>query len=315
MKTLFLKIFALYFGTIIFAAGYFYFADGYTDAFYLRFATPKQTSLILGSSRAAHGIVPDIINEKLNSSGRNISIFNYSFALGYSSFGPAYYSSIKKKLLSGIEKGIFIIEVNPWSISEYRNSEEDSTKFDENFLPTGKLDKVDEKPNFQYLIDHYDQAYINILINKIKNMELFKKKINTSELHKDGWFEVSVRMDEKSLKKREKKTLYKYTVSYPEINEFSPIRFEYLKKTISYLKERGDVYLVRLPVHDEILLSENKYMADFNDKMISLSEEFSVVYFNLSDSTKNVLFSDGNHLWKESSKNISGIIADKIVEQ
>ena len=41
----------------------FSLADGATDAFYLKFATPKQSSLIVGSSRAAQGIIPNIIND------------------------------------------------------------------------------------------------------------------------------------------------------------------------------------------------------------------------------------------------------------
>jgi len=57
-------------------------ADGNTDPFYIRFTTPKQASLILGTSRAAQGLQPAVINEI----GKT-QLFNYAFTLGQSPFG------------------------------------------------------------------------------------------------------------------------------------------------------------------------------------------------------------------------------------
>ena len=37
--------------------------NGYTDPFYLRFTTPKNNNLIIGTSRAAQGIQPEIIRK------------------------------------------------------------------------------------------------------------------------------------------------------------------------------------------------------------------------------------------------------------
>ncbi|MBN2858303.1 MAG: hypothetical protein JXN63_07870 [Candidatus Delongbacteria bacterium] len=314
MKAFITKIFTLYLLTGLSVILLFSFADGNTDAFYIRFSSPLQKSLIIGSSRAAQGIVPSIINDELEKTVPNPMLFNYSFALGYSSFGPAYYNSIKRKLDTDSKNGIFIIEVNPWTISENFKTVEDTTKFFENNLPTGSLKDVTSRPNFRYFLDFYDQSYIMIIINRIKNIPYLSKNLNTSFLHDDGWFEVSVRMDEKSMKSREKKTIDKYVNVAPVSYKYSNIRYEYFKKTLQYLTIIGSVYLVRLPVKEDIVISENKYMPDFNDKMLSVSEQFGAKFIDLSDSNKNVQFTDGNHLWKESGKKISLDIARDILK-
>ena len=36
-------------------------ADGYSDAFYLKFTSSKKSNLILGTSKAAQGLQPDVL--------------------------------------------------------------------------------------------------------------------------------------------------------------------------------------------------------------------------------------------------------------
>ena len=62
----------------------FSFANEQNDPFYIRFTTPEQSSLILGTSRAAQGILPAVLNEKLS---RN-DFFSYSFSGNISPYGP-----------------------------------------------------------------------------------------------------------------------------------------------------------------------------------------------------------------------------------
>ncbi|HLV40385.1 hypothetical protein [Xanthomarina sp.] len=92
----------------------FSMADGTTDAFYKKLSSQKQTSLIVGSSRAAQGIHPNIIDSVYGSN----SIYNYGFTISASPYGKAYYTSILSKLKRKEEKGVFIIAVTPWSLSE-----------------------------------------------------------------------------------------------------------------------------------------------------------------------------------------------------
>lgn len=60
-------------------------ADGYTDPFYIRFTTPKQNNLILGTSRAAQGLQPDVFKDILET-----DVYNYAFTVTHSPYGPTY---------------------------------------------------------------------------------------------------------------------------------------------------------------------------------------------------------------------------------
>ena len=179
----------------------FFCADGHTDAFYLRFASPRQSSLILGTSRAAQGINPSAMNSIL----QNNNIYNFSFSVAHSPYGPVYLESIKRKIKMNAKNGIFILTVDPWSIScEYGNPE-DSLTFRERGLALGKIKIVDMCPNIPYLIISYNQPYINLLLYKKDNAEL---------LHENGWLEINVPMDSISVAKRTRIKIehYKKTV-------------------------------------------------------------------------------------------------------
>lgn len=72
----------------------FSMADGTTDAFYNKFSSPKQASLIVGGSRVAQGIQPNIIDSVYGSN----NIYNYGFTISGTPYGEAYYKSISRKL-------------------------------------------------------------------------------------------------------------------------------------------------------------------------------------------------------------------------
>lgn len=104
----------------------FSMADGATDAFYSKFASPKQTSLIVGSSRAAQGIHPHIIDSVYGSQ----NIYNYAFTISGTPYGKAYYNSIVRKLNKTSKNGVFIIGVTPLTLSEYKfNTKKQHCKF------------------------------------------------------------------------------------------------------------------------------------------------------------------------------------------
>ena len=93
----------------------FFIADGRSDSYYTRFTTGTQHSLVIGTSRAAQGINPQVLDEIIYKNNEH-HFFNYSFSLFDSPFGPAYYKSITKKLNPVVTDGIFIIAVDPWSV-------------------------------------------------------------------------------------------------------------------------------------------------------------------------------------------------------
>ena len=290
----------------------FFKADGHTDPFYVRFTAPKQTSLILGTSKAAQGLRPSILNEKLN---RN-DIFNYAFTLRISPYGPVYLESIKNKLKKNSNGGIFILAVDTWSIFTDTDTPNNPETFKENsrFLP--KITIPDANPNINYLLSGYEDMYVKILYNKsfmflndngwlevyINN---YKNKLISTTTHRSFYFDSlrHVKHFEASITRYLNKTkTYKY----------SQLRLEYLKKTIKFLKTRGEVYLVRLPVHNDMIEIENSIMSDFNSTMTTISNDFSIDYYDLTYLNSSCNFNDANHLNRESTTFVSKELAKKI---
>jgi len=275
-------------------------ADGYTDPFYIRFTTPKQNSFVLGTSRAAQGIQPMVLNKILNRD----DIFNYSFTIAHSPYGPMYFNSIIRKFDNKTADGIFIITVDPWSICSKTNNPNDTTIFRELENPILNARYVDLNPNITYLLENYSQSFLSIL----------KRSDNSMFLHNDGWLEVNINMDSISVAKRTKRKIRSYKINELPVFSYSEKRFEYLIKTIDYLQKYGEVYLCRLPIHPSMMDIERSLMPEFNLKMKNISNKFGIEYFDLTYLNQELYYTDGNHLSKESGAKVSKIIANEICE-
>lgn len=287
------------------------FADGTTDAFYLRFTSQKQSSLIIGTSRAAQGIVPHNIDSVFNS---NDKIYNYAFSINNSPFGRAYFNAIKEKLDNSTTNGLFLISVDPWSILEEKNTE--ITDIDRNSI-FNKMHFFNLGPNIEYLYRNYRKGWGRIILDKIifkvlKNNAEKVKNINGSWafLHNDGWLEVSTNMNRKYVQKNTKKKVSSY-LKMMENKVFSDYRFDYLVKIINYLNQYGKVYLVRLPVDLSLLEIEENNFPNFDQHMNQLE---NVTYINLKSTSHLYNYTDGNHLYKKSAKKISSNIANQILQ-
>ena len=271
-------------------------ADGYSDPYYLKFTTPRQNSLIVGTSKAAQGIIPDVASEILG-----VDIYNYSFNMNISPYGPKYLESIKRKLDKNARNGIFIITVDCWSISVNGQEPEDSFIFSENKSCIGQIDIVDKKPNFQYLLRFMYGNYYRILFRP-----------SDARLHDNGWLEVLISADSASVNRRTKSTLAEYK-NYPTLYKYSQTRFEYLVKTIEFLSKHGKVYLVRLPVSQGLMEVENKLMPDFDFKIEQISNK-TCGYLNMTSKNQMYYYIDGVHLEKNSAKIVTAEIANWIRE-
>lgn len=293
---------SIVFTLLLFVSFYAIFlkANGKADPYYVRFTTPKQQSLILGSSRAAQGIQPAVLNKNL----ARTDIFNYAFSINLSPYGPAYLQSIKNKLSPENKKGIFIITVDPWSVCSVNEDPDNILKFKETGQALGKVKYVSQRPNIPYLIQGFDQHY----------WELIFSNSNTF-LHKDGWLEVTVPMDSVSLIKRRERKIKEYTEQNLAFNKFSKLRLDYLVQTINFLKERGTVYLVRLPMHPSIMKIEQDLMPDFPGKLGHVIKETGVGFYDMTPLNDKYIYTDGNHLYKKSGKKVSEDIATWILAQ
>lgn len=273
-----------------------FLAGGYTDPFYVRFTTPKQKNFIIGTSRAAQGLQPGIFNSILNT-----DIYNYAFTIAHSPFGEIYYESILRKH-NKEENGVFIITVDPWSISSWTENPNDLTKFRENQLCLGNTKCVSCNPNYEYLYKNLKGKYDNIIFPPSENMYL----------HKNGWLEIKgIKMDSTSVNSRITNKVKTYRTRHMPRTKFSDVRLDYLLKTIKYFKDYGRVYLVRLPIHKSMMVIENELMPEF-DSVINNAIELSDGYLDLTIKNDAFTYTDGNHLYKASGKEVSELIANWI---
>ena len=290
------------------------FANGSTDNFYLRFTSSKQNSLIIGTSRSAQGIHPDIVDSVLNLEDNN-SLYNYSFSVNNSSYGKEYYYAIKNKINKSAKNGLFIITVDPWSISSDTSLNDNEIDIESIFYSKKYYNSY---PNYEYLIKNYRKGWGNILLKRVESNILFGNehslgKINGSftYLRKDGLLEVHTSMDSVYVRKNIHKKISHYNRSM-SINKFSKFRFSYLRKTIQLLKNHGEVYLVRMPVHISLLKMENSFDPQFDERMIILSNSSNVEYLNFADKSTEYSYTDGNHLYIKDAKKYSIILAERI---
>jgi hypothetical protein len=286
--------------------GVFFIADGKSDSYYSRFTTSLQHSLIIGTSRAAQGLQPSVFNEVLYKDKAH-HFFNYSFSLIDSPFGPAYYESIKRKLNPNVKDGIFIIAVDPWALSSTNEDPNDSLHFIENKRFIGKTKFVDINPNIPYLVESYAEPYINIIRKWRGFADLY--------VHKDGWLEVVVSMDSTAVAERLENKIKDYRANFLPRYKFSSVRQNYLVKTISFLQNHGNVYLVRLPVQQSILDIENELMPDFDEKINNIAGKLDVKYLNFKLMENKYQYVDGNHLYQSSGREVSYKIANWIAEK
>lgn len=283
-----------------------FFRPDLVDSFYYRFTTDKANSFILGGSRAAQGIKPDVINKKVDL-GDN-KIINHSFALGPSSFGPNYYREVTKKLSKESNSGFFIISVGPWTLATgIDNIEDDSTKFFEveNKLFVGNLKSSSTNPNFDYLYNYWNNKFSPFA-------NIFKSVINYEgliTLHEDGWLEISIDMDTATNNARIKRSEEEYKTKQVKL---SNTRFYFLDKIVGYLNDYGNVILVRMPVTSQMKVIENSRFPEFDELIQKIADKYNIKYFNYIGESGKFLTTDIHHLYKDDSERFTIMLCDSI---
>ena len=243
---------------------------GYVDYFYEKFTTPKAASLILGDSRSMQGIQPAVIDDYFSSSDYHLPIMNYSFTVAQISYGPIYARSIKRKLNQNTKNGLFILTVNPWVLSAREGDDFEKGLFFEEGLPPHNMKYVNHSPNFEYLIKNFNYFHFKSIVRR------------TSKMHKDGWLEESnLPQDTITLNtwKEHQISLYKDFASRWKKSNF---RLNSLENLITYLKEHGNVVLVRMPIDNKIKQIEFEYWSDFDSEIITISKKFNTKYFDFT---------------------------------
>ena len=291
-----------------------FFADGSTDNFYLRFTSSKKNSLIIGNSRSAQGIHPDILDSVLNIKENN-SIYNYSFSINNSSYGKEYYYAIKNKINESAKNGLFIVTVDPWAISSDTTLNDNEIDSESIFYSKKHYNSY---PNYEYLITNYKKGWGNILLKRIESNILIRNRNSLSNikgaftcLRKDGLLEVYTSMDSTYVKQNIQKKVHNYNTSMSS-NKFSKFRFLYLRKTIQLLKKHGEVYLVRMPVHTSLFKIEDSFDPQFDKRIMNLANKTNIEYLNFADNATQYSYTDGNHLYINDAKIFSNQLAERI---
>lgn len=210
----------------------------------------------------------------------------------------------KKKLDPKTKDGIFILGVDPWSLSIPKGSEEFSDLPEYN-SQLRKLSSYDSKPNYEYLARNFHRTWYHIFRDRESNGK------SNAYLHQNGWMEITVSMKPQEVAERENDK-YAYYKKIAAVQHLSKYRLESLEKTIYFLKNYGKVYIVRIPSGKNIKNLEKDNYPQFDKVLLDISKKSKISYFNFNSDSEKFQYTDGNHMYKESGKVFTKQIADSI---
>lgn len=280
-------------------------ADGRTDAFYLRLTTPKASSLVLGTSRAAQGIRPAVLDSALNAAAWGTRTFNYGFAKGLSNYGPSYLASVMRKLDRSGNDGAFVLAVDPWSLG-MSPGDGDGTGWAEDAEFLSRIRCVSCRPNLEYLFGEYSSPILTILFPS-------NQQRSDMVVRDDGWLEVRISMDSAEVHRREREKRIEYGEAARTMR-LSPYRVACLNDFIDSLAPYGTVLLVRLPVQEEMLAIEHGAIPHFDAVMERTARSKGIRYLNRSADDRLWNYTDGHHLTADDARPVTMAIAQALLE-
>ncbi len=273
----------------------------YIGNYYERFSSPKQYSLILGSSMAAQDVDPSVINDCFE--GIYKPIYNYSFSINTSPYGKTYTKSIKKKLKYNEDKNsLFILCVDPFSIANILSDVENGKRREDNSY-LGQMNFVNISPNVEYLFrysilnkDFYKQQTGNY-VNE------YGRHISLIDINEDS-VEVMKRINDVILPDYYDNMLPNYHPSQERVED--------LIELIDFLKNNGDVYMLRLPVGPEFSHILDSIYPDFDMDMHRLALQNNVSYINFKANNLDYRTTDGVHLYHTEGLRMTFALCDSI---
>lgn len=274
------------------------------DYFYNKFTTPKAKSMIIGDSRGMQGIMPSVINEKLEKSDFELPMFNYSFTIAQAPIGELYNESILKKLDKSVTNGVFIISMTPWMLASEKENNNEKGEYREAGEPPHNMWFVNTNPNYEYLLKN---------LNYFHFQALFKKN---ATMHKDGWLELDNIPEKEETFIEWKNTQSQIFDRMIEDYKISEVRLKSLDVLVKKLKAHGKVYLVRMPIDLDFLEKENNYYPGFDKALETIANSNDIRYFNFNPVTEAIEFKtyDGHHLDKNGSIVFTNILCDSILK-
>lgn len=295
-------IFSIIAGGIIFGFLYYYHATQIEslDPFYRRFTTGRQPSLILGSSRAAQGLRPDVFDLEL-ADRYSTPFFNYSFTLGSSNIGPNYLNKIKKRIKPS-KNSLFILCIDPWTMKQPKGQSDSEYDEDQTFFARQYTQSM--SPNVEYLLfhDNKEQSFFK---------KIFYPDSTIYHLHENGWLQVNFNINTQEAIDNSNWQIQRYTQD-TVIFELAEKRFKVLEQMICFLDSVGKIILVRLPTSVAMKDLENQAFPNFDNRIDAIAAKNKVRYINMIDESGLYQTVDGNHIYKEDTKRLSKRICELI---
>lgn len=285
-------------------------SNGYVDVYYKKF-TQEAGGLIIGVSKASKGINPDIIENELKEFNFETPIVNFALNVSNSKYGDVYFEAIKKKLKQQTsKKQLFIISVSPGSFTAPANLKAvDIIEMDKKNTIIGKVDWVKTTPNYNYIVETYDQPLYNAFHSYDKDPKF--------TMHKNGWVEIKLNdsLNDSIVNKdilfwkgvllrHFKKEIDKQEISNYRINSFIEI--------VKFLKSRGRVFVLTIPEDKEFIETEKLFWANFETQMDSITSQLDVPFFNYWHLSNKLRTYDGLHLESDSAKKFTLMLSKDI---
>lgn len=289
----YILLFGVILTIILFVICYVVDAIGWSDFAYKRLRrSHNERSLILGVSRSAQGICPDVINKELEGYGYSLPIYNFSFTIDGSPYGETYYEAIKRKLIeTDYGNGLFILEVSPWNLSVL--SKDNPTYPEEyNYLTHVHFYT---KPNYEYLFKEAVRPFS------------FGNKVMV--LQDDGRLVLNVPMDSSSIAQRSERRKKDDEGVWLWKSEY---RMKWLVNTIKLLKTKGSVFLVYMPSSEYFINKEKKCWPQFKDDIIKIAADEKVEFISFDNVADKYRTIDGMHLYKDDAIVFTKDLCDSI---
>jgi hypothetical protein len=274
--------------------------DGTALIYFYKCSSPRQHSLIIGTSRASQAVMPAVLKDSLG-----IDILNFAFNGSTSPYGSVYSHAIEEKLVEDSSTpGLFILSVDPWSLRIMTDSLTGEEEFPEEKQILNKLYFFNGYPNIEYIAKDYNQSWGNIAYSRWR-------KNSSITGHEDGWIEVMRTLDSTEIETRTKGKAEGFRKSLRE-SSIAQYRVDEMTKLISRLNNRGKVYLVRLPVSETIFEIEQDFYPAFDSLITSIADSFGVPYLNMQPLQTEMVFNDGHHINRTYAPKCSAMIASWI---
>lgn len=285
----------------------YWLGQGTVDMYYNKL-NQEAGSLILGTSRAHDGIAPQVLKSELASLNLNDSVVNFAFDKYQSPYGKIYYNSIRKKLKNSDGNGIFILSIAPGSFTAPKSiTEEQLVKLDQR-MAIAKIENFTKNPNYDYIVNCYAQSLYTAFINT--------KSFDNQTTHTDGWNEVKMEVSTNKISEDDRanwtsQMVQGYLKGF-ERESISEHRINSFINTISFLKTKGHVFIVRMPSGKEVIALEKEFWGNFSQQFDSIAKENEIPFFDYANAQDTYTTYDGSHLASKSAVAFTKVLANDI---